>query len=69
MLVHKNTEFLSKKQELIIRARAIKEETLSDKSGFPARALVKQPEYRIYSGKVIKCILKLISSTVKQLWN
>ena len=66
MLVHKNKEFLSKKQEFIIRARTIKQEILSDKSGFPARALVKQPEYRIYSGKVIKCILKLISSTVKQ---
>ena len=66
MLVHKNKEFLSKKQEFIIRARTIKQEILSDKSGFPARALVKQPEYRIYSGKVIKCSLKLISSTVKQ---
>lgn len=68
MLVHKNTEFLSKKQELSIRARAIKE-TLSDKGGFPARALVKQPEYRTYAGKVMECILKFISSTVKQLWN
>jgi len=63
MLVHKNTEFLSKKEEHIIRGRTAKEGSLSDYYEFPAKGLVRQPGYRTYSGKVTKCILKLIPPT------
>ena len=63
MLVHKNTEFLSKKEELIIRSKIAKKKSLSDYYEYPAKDLLRQPEYRTYSGKVTKCILKLIPST------
>lgn len=62
MFVHKNTEFLSKKEELIIKGRTAKEGSFSDYYEFPAKRLVKQPEYR-NSGKATKCILKLIPPT------
>lgn len=46
MLVHKNTEFLPKKEELLVRDRRAKEGNLSDYLEFPAKHLVQQPEYR-----------------------
>lgn len=46
MLVHKNTEFLPKKEELLVRDRTAKEGSLSDYLEFPAKHLVQQPEYR-----------------------